>query len=318
MCFKQKCYNKAGAIFQWAKGGSFMNDKQFERIQTGKGFIAALDQSGGSTPKALKLYGISEDRYSNDQQMFTLVHEMRKRIIKSPVFDSKYILGAILFENTMDRIIDGQYTADYLWEKKGIVPFLKVDKGLAELSEGVQVMKPINDLDTLLKRANERNIFGTKMRSVIKEAKPYGIKKVVQQQFDIAKQISAANLIPIIEPEVDIHSTDKAISERILKDEILQQLAVLDQNVKVMFKLSLPTENNFYRELLDDPHVVRVVALSGGYSREEANEKLARNHGVIASFSRALTEGLTADQTDAEFNVKLSESIKGIYEASIK
>jgi fructose-bisphosphate aldolase class I len=295
-----------------------MNDKQFERIQTGKGFIAALDQSGGSTPKALKLYGISEDRYSNDQQMFTLVHEMRKRIIKSPVFDSKYVLGAILFENTMDRIIDGQYTADYLWEKKGIVPFLKVDKGLAELSDGVQVMKPMNDLDTLLKRANERNIFGTKMRSVIKEAKPYGIKKVVQQQFDIAKQISAAGLIPIIEPEVDIHSTDKAISERILKDELLQQLAVLDQNVKVMFKLSLPTENNFYRELLDDPHVVRVVALSGGYSREEANEKLARNHGVIASFSRALTEGLTADQTDAEFNVKLSEAIKGIYEASIK
>lgn len=295
-----------------------MNDKQFERIQTGKGFIAALDQSGGSTPKALKLYGISEDRYSNDQQMYTLVHEMRKRIIKSPVFDSKYVLGAILFENTMDRIIDGQYTADYLWEKKGIVPFLKVDKGLAELSDGVQVMKPMNDLDTLLKRANERNIFGTKMRSVIKGAKPYGIKKVVQQQFDIAKQISAAGLIPIIEPEVDIHSTDKAISERILKDELLQQLAVLDQNVKVMFKLSLPTENNFYRELLDDPHVVRVVALSGGYSREEANEKLARNHGVIASFSRALTEGLTADQTDAEFNVKLSEAIKGIYEASIK
>ncbi|MBB6444354.1 fructose bisphosphate aldolase [Bacillus benzoevorans] len=295
-----------------------MNDKQFERIQTGKGFIAALDQSGGSTPKALKLYGISEDRYSNDQEMFTLVHEMRKRIIKSPAFDSRYVLGAILFENTMDRIIDGQYTADYLWEKKGIVPFLKVDKGLAPLSEGVQVMKPMNDLDSLLKRATERNIFGTKMRSVIKEAKPYGIKKVVQQQFDIAKQIAAAGLIPIIEPEVDIHSADKAVSERMLKDELLLQLAVLDQNVKVMFKLSLPTENNFYRELLADPHVVRVVALSGGYSRTEANEKLARNHGVIASFSRALTEGLTAEQTDAEFNTKLSEAIKGIYEASIK
>lgn len=295
-----------------------MNDKQFERIQTGKGFIAALDQSGGSTPKALKLYGINEDCYSNEQEMFTLVHEMRKRIIKSPAFQSRFVLGAILFENTMDRLIDGQYTADYLWEKKGIVPFLKVDKGLADLSEGVQVMKPITGLDALLKKAKERNIFGTKMRSVIKEAKPYGIKKVVQQQFDIAKQISAAGLVPIIEPEVDIHSADKAISERILKDELLNQLAALDQDVKVMFKLSLPTENNFYRELLDDPHVVRVVALSGGYSRTEANEKLARNHGVIASFSRALTEGLTVDQTDAEFNTKLAEAIKGIYEASIK
>lgn len=295
-----------------------MNDKQFERIQTGKGFIAALDQSGGSTPKALKLYGINEDRYSNEQEMFTLVHEMRKRIIKSPAFQSRFVLGAILFENTMDRLIDGQYTADYLWEKKGIVPFLKVDKGLADLSEGVQVMKPITGLDALLKKAKERNIFGTKMRSVIKKAKPYGIKKVVQQQFDIAKQISAAGLVPIIEPEVDIHSADKAISERILKDELLNQLAALDQDVKVMFKLSLPTENNFYRELLDDPHVVRVVALSGGYSRTEANEKLARNHGVIASFSRALTEGLTVDQTDAEFNTKLAEAIKGIYEASIK
>ena len=295
-----------------------MNNKQFERIQTGKGFIAALDQSGGSTPKALKTYGISENSYSNDEEMYTLVHEMRTRIIKSPAFDSQYVLGAILFENTIDRLIDGQYTADFLWEKKGIVPFLKVDKGLAELEDGVQLMKPINGLDDLLKRANERNIFGTKMRSVIKEANPAGIKKIVQQQFDIAKQIAAAGLVPIIEPEVDIHSADKAESEKLLKEEILNQLSTLGKDVKVMFKLSLPTEDNFYSELLDDPHVVRVVALSGGYTQAEANEKLAHNHGLIASFSRALSEGLTADQTDDEFNAMLSKSIQNIYEASNK
>ncbi len=295
-----------------------MNNKQFERIQTGKGFIAALDQSGGSTPKALAAYGIGENSYSNEEEMFTLVHDMRTRIIKSPVFDSQYVLGAILFENTIDRLIDGQYTADFLWEKKGIVPFLKVDKGLAGLEDGVQLMKPINGLDDLLKRANERNIFGTKMRSFIKEANPAGIKKIVQQQFDTAYQIVEKGLIPIIEPEVDIHSADKAESERLLKEEIINQLSTLGKDVKVMFKLSLPTEANFYSELIEDPHVVRVVALSGGYSQAEANEKLARNHGIIASFSRALTEGLTANQTNDEFNAMLSKSIQNIYEASNK
>ena len=293
-----------------------MNNKQFEIIQTGKGFIAALDQSGGSTPKALLTYGINENSYSNEEEMYNLVHEMRTRIIKSPAFDSQYVLGAILFENTMDRFIDGQYTADFLWEKKGIVPFLKVDKGLAGLEDGVQLMKPINGLDELLSRANERNIFGTKMRSFIKEANPSGIKKIVKQQFDIANQIVEAGLVPIIEPEVDIHSADKAESERLLKEAIMDQLSTLGKDVKVMFKLSLPTEANFYRELTEDPHVVRVVALSGGYTQTEANEKLARNHGMIASFSRALTEGLTVNQTDEEFNAVLSKSIQNISEAS--
>ncbi|MCQ6279324.1 fructose bisphosphate aldolase [Bacillus sp. EB600] len=295
-----------------------MNNKQLERIRTGKGFIAALDQSGGSTPKALLAYGINENSYSNEEEMYTLVHEMRTRIIKSPAFDSQYVLGAILFENTMDRFIDEQYTADFLWEKKGIVPFLKVDKGLAGLEDGVQLMKPINGLDDLLNRANERNIFGTKMRSVIKEANPVGIKKIVQQQFDIANQIVEKGLIPIIEPEVDIHSADKTDSEKLLKEEIIDQLSTLDKDVKIMLKLSLPTEDNFYRELIEDPHVVRVVALSGGYTQAEANEKLARNHGLIASFSRALSEGLTADQTDDEFDAMLSKSIQNIYEASNK
>jgi fructose-bisphosphate aldolase class I len=295
-----------------------MNTEQLERIKTGKGFIAALDQSGGSTPKALKAYGICEDRYSNDEEMFTLVHEMRTRIIKSPAFVSKYILGAILFENTMDREIDGQYTADFLWEKKGIVPFLKVDKGLAGLEDGVQLMKPISGLDDLLKRANQRNIFGTKMRSFIKVANPLGIKKIVKQQFDIADQIVKTGLVPIIEPEVDIHSSDKVEAEKRLKEEIMAQLSTLGHEVKIMLKLSLPTEDNFYSDLVNDPHVVRVVALSGGYTQSEANEILARNHGVIASFSRALSEGLSADQTDDEFNAVLSKSIQNIYEASIK
>ena len=298
------------------KGVIMMNQEQLKRMQSGKGFIAALDQSGGSTPKALKAYGISEDRYSNDEEMFVIIHEMRTRIIKSPAFHSKHILGAILFENTMDRYIDGQYTADFLWEKKGIVPFLKVDKGLAPLKDGVQVMKPIDGLDNLLKRANERNIFGTKMRSFIKEANAEGIKTVVQQQFDIAKQIAAAGLVPIIEPEVDIHAQDKAESERILKEEFFKHLAKLDENVKVMFKVSLPTEDNFYSDLIKDPHVVRVVALSGGYSQAEANKILARNHRMIASFSRALTEGLSANQTDEEFNAILGKSIEAIAEAS--
>ncbi|WP_282935529.1 fructose bisphosphate aldolase [Paenibacillus sp. RC67] len=295
-----------------------MNTQQLDRIRTGKGFIAALDQSGGSTPKALLQYGIKESSYSNEEEMYALVHEMRTRIIKSFAFDSQHILGAILFENTMDRLIDGQFTADYLWEKKGIVPFLKVDKGLADLEDGVQVMKPIPGLIDLLKRANQRNIFGTKMRSLIKEANPAGIKKVVEQQFAIGKQIVEMGLVPIIEPEVDIYSGDKETAEKLLKDEIFAHLSTLGKDVKVMLKLSIPTENNFYRDLMEDPHVVRIVALSGGYTQAEANEKLAHNHGLIASFSRALSQGLTAEQTDEEFNTLLSKSIQDIYEASIK
>lgn len=295
-----------------------MNENQLNQMHTGKGFIAALDQSGGSTPKALLQYGIAESSYSNDEEMFDLVHEMRTRIIKSPAFTSQYILGAILFENTMYRTIDGQYTADYLWEQKNIVPFLKVDKGLTELEDGVQLMKPITDLNQLLKQAVEKNIFGTKMRSVIKEANPNGIKKVVEQQFEIAKQIAKFGLVPIIEPEVDIYSTDKKESERLLKLEILEQLTSLDKEIKVMLKLSIPTEDNFYSDLMEDSHVVRVVALSGGYGQAEANKKLAANHGLIASFSRALSQGLTAQQTEKEFNGMLLNSIKEIYEASIK
>lgn len=295
-----------------------MNENQLNQMHTGKGFIAALDQSGGSTPKALLQYGIAESSYSNDEEMFDLVHEMRTRIIKSPAFTSQYILGAILFENTMYRTIDGQYTADYLWEQKNIVPFLKVDKGLTEIEDGVQIMKPITDLNQLLKQAVEKNIFGTKMRSVIKEANPNGIKKVVEQQFEIAKQIAKFGLVPIIEPEVDIYSTDKKESERLLKLEILEQLTSLDKEIKVMLKLSIPTEDNFYSDLMEDSHVVRVVALSGGYGQAEANKKLAANHGLIASFSRALSQGLTAQQTEEEFNGMLSKSIKEIYEASIK
>ncbi|WP_091490694.1 fructose bisphosphate aldolase [Flavobacterium phragmitis] len=294
-----------------------MNQEQLNRMHFGKGFIAALDQSGGSTPKALLQYGVQEDSYSNDEEMYTLVHEMRTRIIKSPAFDSEYILGAILFENTMDRKIDGLWTADYLWEKKNIVPFLKVDKGLADLASGVQLMKPIPNLDELLTRAVERNVFGTKMRSVIKEANPDGIRDIVEQQFRVGLQIFEKGLIPIIEPEVDIYSADKEKSEQILKDEIIKQLNALDKNVRVMLKLSIPTVNNFYGELITDPHVVRVVALSGGYSREDANTKLAQNHGLIASFSRALSEGLSAGQSDDDFNAVLGETIKTIYKASI-
>lgn len=293
------------------------NQEQLNRMQTGKGFIAALDQSGGSTPKALSQYGVEENSYSNDEEMYTLVHEMRTRIIKSPAFDSEYILGAILFENTMDRKIDGQWTADYLWEKKNIVPFLKVDKGLTDIASGVQLMKPIPNLDDLLTRAVERNVFGTKMRSVIKEANPDGIRDIVEQQFRVGLQIFNKGLIPIIEPEVDIYSADKAKSEEILKKEIKKQLNSLDKDVKVMLKLSIPTVNDFYKELISDPHVVRVVALSGGYSREEANDKLAQNHGLIASFSRALSEGLSADQSDSDFNSTLGDTVKAIYEASI-
>jgi fructose-bisphosphate aldolase class I len=294
-----------------------INSAQLDRMHSGKGFIAALDQSGGSTPKALSQYGVEENSYTNDEEMYTLVHEMRTRIIKSPEFNSEYILGAILFENTIDRKIDGQWTADYLWEKKNIVPFLKVDKGLADLINGVQLMKPIPDLDELLTRAVEKNVFGTKMRSVIKEANAEGIREVVAQQFKVGKQIFQKGLVPIIEPEVDIYSADKEKSEEILKEEIKKQLNLLDNDVKVMLKLSIPTVNDFYSELMLDPHVVRVVALSGGYGQEEANEKLAQNHGLIASFSRALSEGLSASQSDDAFNNKLGKTIKDIYTSSI-
>lgn len=295
-----------------------MNQKQMDRIHKGKGFIAALDQSGGSTPNALLQYGISKDCYLNDEEMFNLVHEMRTRIIMSPAFNSEHILGAILFENTLYHKVDGQFTADFLWNSKSVVPFLKVDKGLAELENGVQLMKPIPDLNDILQRAIEKNIFGTKMRSVIKESNPEGIRKIVEQQFNIGKQIADAGLVPIIEPEVDIHIPDKVKSEKILKFEILNQLSILDKNVKIMLKLSIPTEDNFYHDLMDDPHIVRVVALSGGYTQSEANQKLARNHDLIASFSRALSQGLTAQQTDEDFNAMLSDSIEKIYKASIK
>lgn len=295
-----------------------MNENQMNRIHTGEGFIAALDQSGGSTPKALLQYGIQESSYSNDEKMLDLVHEMRKRIIKSTAFTSEYILGAILFEDTMYRTIDDKYTADYLWKQKNIVPFLKVDKGLMEIENGVQLMKPIPNLDDLLKKAIEKNIFGTKMRSVIKEANSHGIKILIDQQFEIGKQIAESGLIPIIEPEVDIYSIDKEESEKLLKFEISKQLSKLDLKTKIMLKLSIPTEDNFYRDLMDDLHVVRIVALSGGYSQAEANKKLARNHRLIASFSRALSQGLTVQQTEEEFDAMLLNSIKEIYGASIK
>ncbi|MGB4587792.1 MAG: fructose bisphosphate aldolase [Clostridiaceae bacterium] len=294
-----------------------MNTKQAERMKNDKGFIAALDQSGGSTSKALAGYGIQKDQYESEAEMFDLVHEMRTRIIKSPSFSSEYILAAILFEMTMDRNVDGMHTADYLWEVKGIIPILKVDKGLAEEADGVQLMKPITDLDNTLSRAKIRNIFGTKMRSVIKSANPEGIRKVVEQQFEYGKRIIKAGLVPIIEPEVDINSPDKAKSESLLKLEILKHLDQLPFGEMVMLKLSIPDEDGFYTDLIKHPRVMRVVALSGGYSREVAVEKLKRNPGLIASFSRALVEGVSVAQTDEEFNATLAESIKEIYEASI-
>ena len=293
--------------------------EKIEKMRNGKGFIAALDQSGGSTPKALKLYGVEESAYKNDAEMFDLIHQMRTRIIKSPAFNDQKILGAILFEQTMDNKIDGKYTAEYLWEEKHILPFLKVDKGLEPLdSDGVQLMKPIDGLAELLSRANERHIFGTKMRSVVKKASPKGIARVVQQQFEVAKQIIAAGLVPIIEPEVDINIPDKSPAEAILRDEIRKHLDALPSIANVMLKLSLPTINNLYKEFTQHPRVVRVVALSGGYPREKANAILAENKGVIASFSRALTEGLSATQTDEQFNNALAHTVEGIYEASIK
>ena len=294
-----------------------MNQKQFEVVKNGQGFIAALDQSGGSTPKALAQYGVSEDSYSNEDEMYDLIHEMRTRVMTAPAFNSESILGAILFEQTMDRKVEGQYTPDYLWEQKGVVPFLKVDKGLADEEDGVQLMKPNPGLDDLLKRANERNVFGTKMRSVVNKANPDGIKKVVEQQFEVGKQILAAGLVPIIEPEVNIHSEDKAQSEEILKKELLDHLNKLSDDQNVMLKLSIPSVDNFYKELIEHPRVVRVVALSGGYSRDEANKRLAANEGLIASFSRGLSEGLNASQSDEEFNEMIKESVRTIHLASI-
>ncbi|WP_332446233.1 fructose bisphosphate aldolase [Sphaerochaeta sp.] len=294
-----------------------MNNEQLTRMVTGKGFIAALDQSGGSTPKALLHYGISQDAYQSEEQMFDLVHAMRTRIITSPAFTKDHILAAILFENTMDRSIEGMPTAEYLWKQKGIVPFLKVDKGLADPADGVQLMKPIPDLESLLARAVKQGIFGTKMRSVIKEANTKGIKQIVEQQFAIAKIILQAGLVPIIEPEVDIHSIDKQASENILKVEIAKHLASLNAEDRVMLKLSIPTKPNFYAALQKEAHMVRVVALSGGYTRNKANTLLAKNHGLIASFSRALTQDLHVDQSDEEFNKILATSIATIYEASI-
>ncbi|WP_203334514.1 fructose bisphosphate aldolase [Planococcus beigongshangi] len=294
-----------------------MNQEQFELVKNGKGFIAALDQSGGSTPKALAQYGVSEDSYSNEDEMYDLIHEMRTRVMTAPAFNSESILGAILFEQTMDRKVEGKYTPDYLWEEKGVVPFLKVDKGLADEEDGVQLMKPNPGLDDLLKRANERNVFGTKMRSVINGANAEGIKKVVAQQFEVAEQILAAGLVPIIEPEVNIRIDDKAEAEEILKKEILEGLNTLSEDKNVMLKLSIPTVDNFYKELIDHPRVVRVVALSGGYTRDEANLKLTANEGLIASFSRGLSEGLNASQSDEDFNTMIEESVRTIYLASI-
>ena len=294
-----------------------MNQEQYEKIRKGDGFIAALDQSGGSTPKALAQYGVGEDEYSNDQEMFDRIHEMRTRIITSPSFGGERIVGAILFENTMDREIEGRGSAEYLWSEKGVVPFLKVDKGLAAEENGVQVMKPMPGLDALLARARAKGVFGTKMRSVIKHANEAGVKAIAAQQFEVGRQILDAGLVPILEPEVDIHSPTKAEAERQLKDALLAGLEDVPEGEVVMFKITLPEEDGFYQELVDHPKVLKVVALSGGYSRDEANARLSRNPGVIASFSRALTEGLTAQQSDEEFDRELDASIQSIYDASV-
>ena len=293
-----------------------MNNEMLERVRSGAGFIAALDQSGGSTPKALRLYGIAESEYGNDEQMFDLIHGMRSRMITSPVFNGDRILGAILFEGTMDREIDGRGSADYLWAVKGVVPFLKVDKGLADEVDGSQVMKPIPGLDDLLERAKTHGVFGTKMRSVIKLANADGVGAVVAQQFEVGRQILAAGLVPIIEPEVDINSPEKGEAEVLLKAAILAELDRQPADQPVMLKLTIPSVDDFYLDLVQHPSVLRVVALSGGYTREDANARLARNHGMIASFSRALTEGLSAQQSDEEFNAMLDAAIAGIYAAS--
>ena len=293
-----------------------MNSQQLEKVRSDDGFIAALDQSGGSTPKALKLYGVDESAYESDAEMFDLIHGMRARIITSPAFTGARVLGAILFEMTMDRQVAGKDTAAYLWEDKSIVPFLKVDKGLADEADGAQVMKPMPDLDSLLQRATDKGVFGTKMRSVIKLADPAGVGAVVDQQFEIGHRIIEAGLVPIIEPEIDIHSPQKAEAEELLRTAISSHADQLGPDQYIMLKLTLPEADNFYADLVKHPQILRVVALSGGYSRSEANDRLRRNNGVVASFSRALTEGLTADQSDEEFNSMLDSTIQSIFEAS--
>lgn len=293
-----------------------VHDQQQQQMKTRPGFIAALDQSGGSTPKALHLYGIKDGAWSNDDEMFAIVHQMRARIITSPSFTGERIIAAILFENTMDRDIESRPTADYLWNVKRVVPFLKVDQGLASQKDGVQLMKPMPALAALLGKANTKGMFGTKMRSVIKEANEAGIKDVVTQQFDVARQIISAGLVPIIEPEVDIHCPEKAKAEQLLKQAILKQLNDLPAGQLVMLKLTIPTQDDFYLDCIRHPKVLRVVALSGGYKREEANDRLRRNHGLIASFSRALVEGLSVQQSDAEFNAMLDKYIQSIFDAS--
>ncbi len=294
-----------------------MQQDQLDKIREGDGFIAALDQSGGSTPKALRIYGIDEDAYANEDEMFDLIHDMRTRIITSPAFSGERIVGAILFEQTMDREIEGTGTAEYLWSNAGVVPFLKVDKGLADEADGVQLMKPMPDLDALLARAVDKGVFGTKMRSVIKMADPAGVQAIADQQFEVGRQILAAGLMPILEPEVDITSPQKGEAEVLLRDALIRGLDSLADGQQVMFKLTLPNDDGFYQQLVDDPRVLKVVALSGGYSRDEANALLARNPGVIASFSRALTEGLTAQLSDEEFDQTLDASIASIHAASI-
>jgi fructose-bisphosphate aldolase class I len=291
-------------------------NEQLQKMKSRPGFIAALDQSGGSTPGALRLYGIREDAWSNEDEMFAIVHHMRTRIITSPSFTGERILAAILFENTMDRQVEGQPTADYLWNVKRVVPFLKIDKGLAAEKDGVQLMKPMPDLPALLDKASAKRIFGTKMRSVIKQASPDGIKAVVNQQFELAAQIIGAGLMPIIEPEVDIHCPQKAQAEALLKAALLEKLNSLPAGQLVLFKLTLPEQDDYYADFVRHPKLVRVVALSGGYTRDEANDRLRRNHGVVASFSRALVEGLSAQQSDAEFNALLDKSIEAIFQAS--
>ncbi len=293
-----------------------VNEEQLQKIKTSPGFVAALDQSGGSTPKALRQYGIQENAWSSDEEMFTIVHQMRTRIMTSPAFNGKRIIGAILFENTMDREIEGQPTADYLWNVKRVVPFLKVDQGLAAEKDGVQLMKPMPTLGALLDKARAKRIFGTKMRSVIKQADEAGIKDIVIQQFEIGQQIISADFVPILEPEVDIRCPEKAKAEQLLKTAILEKLNELPAGQFVMLKLTLPEQDDFYADFVKHPKVVRVVALSGGYSREEANNRLRKQHGVVASFSRALVEGLTAQQSDAEFNAVLDKSIQSIFDAS--
>ena len=291
-------------------------DEQLQKMKTQPGFIAALDQSGGSTPNALRAYGIKKDGWSNEDEMFAIVHQMRTRIMTSPAFNAKRILGAILFENTTDRDIEGQPTADYLWNVKRVVPFLKVDKGLAAEKGGVQLMKPMPELSALLDKARAKRIFGTKMRSFIKQADGAGIKDIVAQQFEIARQIIAADLVPIVEPEVDIHCPEKAKAEELLKAAVLEELEGLPAGQLVMLKLTLPEKDDLYADFVRHPKVVRVVALSGGYTQKEGNERLRRNHGVVASFSRALVEGLSAQQSDAEYNAWLDASIQRIFEAS--